>query len=146
MRPSPSPSSSLERILTWWIKDCDFCSSWLSLFGRLPVGTRENSDLMNKGLRLKDGVVIEVLLTPNERILTWWIKDCDKSKGYSSIIQFFTERILTWWIKDCDWRKVRVRFDHTPWENSDLMNKGLRQGVVVQHPPGHLLREFWLDE
>ena len=30
----------------------------------------ENSDLMNKGLRLKDGVVIEVLLTPNERILT----------------------------------------------------------------------------
>ena len=97
---------------------CETCSRYLSLTGEnsdlMNKGLRhslrgghiyisvsgENSDLMNKGLRHRPCKVYRILPT-EERILTWWIKDCDNT---------FPENIPT------QGRR----------ENSDLMNKGLR--------------------
>ena len=169
-----------ERILTWWIKDCDWGLSYssdgtfttrensdlmnkglrhqhLARYGRgIQESARENSDLMNKGLRLNfccqwqlylltwensdlmnkglRPVVREVLFTSRkgcrensdlmnkglrryllpllttallwERILTWWIKDCDSYNSQASDATSCDERILTWWIKDCDHRHL----------------------------------------
>ena len=110
--------SSAERILTWWIKDCDCPSSGHTRI----LGLRwENSDLMNKGLRRPQGRVL-LLYTFRERILTWWIKDCDLPIRYDDNSPLYHERILTWWIKDCDSPVTGEVYDNL------------------------FTREFWLDE
>jgi len=145
----------------------------MSIFS--PMSSRENSDLMNKGLRRRLRLRNRHHLTPYERILTWWIKDCDypdtprvlwvsneaqarensdlMNKGlrqppnnWGFFLRMEGERILTWWIKDCDARTQPFLNTPYPRENSDLMNKGLRRPhpALPKHPVPK--REFWLDE
>jgi len=106
----------------------------------------ENSDLMNKGLRRKCAPIGNYSPPRIERILTWWIKDCDTIKCFN-VNRYFGERILTWWIKDCDEPDTDVGIDpYVSRENSDLMNKGLRPHDGSASPTDRSWREFWLDE
>jgi len=106
---------------------------------------------MNKGLRQLGGRIlaaIDIL----ERILTWWIKDCDNQ-----------EQLQRW---ACVWKEgensdlmnkglrqaahVRLMGNlFLTWENSDLMNKGLRRDFTLKRislSEAEPMREFWLDE
>ena len=165
-----------ERILTWWIKDCDsfktrrggWCGclhKWENsdlmnkglrrdfTLKRTPLSDEagENSDLMNKGLR-RLYTALRIRKTVFERILTWWIKDCDLYSKPLIVALQKLERILTWWIKDCDSFKTRrggwCGCLHK-WENSDLMNKGLRRscyGYIYTYSLCERILTWWIKD
>ena len=114
-------------------------------------GRWENSDLMNKGLRQVHPHRSSTC-EGHERILTWWIKDCD------SWMSVYLRPRLTLPRENSDLMNKGLRQDsahssHLPparaWENSDLMNKGLRPvwpGLKAWDLWKVTRREFWLDE
>jgi len=110
-----------ERILTWWIKDCD---SALINADHGRISARENSDLMNKGLR-HEVSWMSVYLRPRRENSDLMNKGLRRAIVIYRPVMDFGERILTWWIKDCDLCSQQI---HKP------ASKGLH------------LREFWLDE